>query len=103
MQNFLKFQGFTFLILLIFDICFILIFSEFFGVIFCGIILGFLNFGFVFKFCIALWQFHKGTYKEEKIGIKFAIKEFVLYFIKALLFGILLLVEAFGAFLSSLG
>ena len=103
MRNFLKFQGLMFLTLLVFDICFILIFSRYFGITFCVIILGFLNFGFVFEFCLALWQFYKGTYKEQNFSSKLVIKEFALYFVKALLLGFWLILEAICAVFSALG
>lgn len=103
MRNFLKFQGLTFLVLLVFDIFFVLIFSNFFGLTFCAIVLCFLNFGFVFKFCLALWKFYKGKYEEQNFSAKFAIKEFSLYFIEAMILGISLLAEAIGAVFSMLG
>ena len=102
MRNFLKFHGLTFLLLLVVDICFVLIFRDF-GFTFCAIVLGFLNFGFIFKFCLALWKFYKGRYEEQKFSAKFAIKEFVLYFVEAMFLGISLIAEAIGAVFSMLG
>ncbi|MDA3043525.1 MULTISPECIES: hypothetical protein [unclassified Campylobacter] len=103
MGNFLKFQGLTFLTLLIFDFCFFLLCSAFLGEFFAFIILGFLNLGFVFKFCLALWKFYKGTYEEEKFSAKFAFAQFAKYFAEALFLGIWLILEAASALFSSLG
>ena len=103
MRNFLKFQGLAFLVLIVFDICFVLIFRKILGLTFCAIVLGFLNFGFVFKFCLALWKFYKGTYEQQNFTTKFAISEFALYFIEAMFLGISLIAEALGAVFAALG